>query len=836
MNQFKQQFLVLLFFTAPLITFAQVGIGTTDPKAALDVVSTDTGFIMPRVSDHTTLSVGVDQIGMQVYNTTTNSIWFYDGTGWEAISGETQAAVPLWKSSTNDGDYEENDVINYNGVLYKNLTGTNTDTEPDTDTENWITGGVGAIINDGIISTSSAWSSSKIVSEIVSSGNLIDHEGLIKKELISVELESGQVTLTYPQIDAALYHVFYDTVPIHDLTGAGDVTTTQQTVTITGLTNGTTYYFYVKPVIAPPSARVIVRPGTPLEFSSLLTADGVAGNTGEIEVQVTLDPAAGGYKFILTTDGVPTEVVQTGTTCTFSGVARYEQDVAITSATRTSEVTVYNSIAHGIIAGQSILVEGFSNTTFSGDMIVESVSANSFSVYQKGQVDTSESTAALLKKYKTHTLVVESLDDTTAQNSLLASSTLSFNVSEKYFVLNNGGYWAYNRFVFAANYNFYAPRSLHHYIDPTSHNDLIEANTKFAPMVGLRRLPNVLVSPKTNQDQNIPVYAVFDDVSGVYGSTFYLENGDTTSNQMTFSGAGYKTLVIDDNDTTYEDGIGRVGTGSTDQNPYPSESTGLSYFTRTLGLGSYSSLGSFLGTQPTLSTVGERVGQAVMEATNNGTNRNIIVWVDLVNQRFAWRNNGNHHYVTFASLGVTISNSSVRNSLGVVSDGIDTILVGKTSDSNFYTIQFNWISNTAQLMATHSSSATDDDIFNGNATEEDATGSVLHAVNGKIFYLDSAGSSGTWALSGSMYDPNDTNKITHYYNTTGSASQTGTDTLHGTSTVLRTTANGVKGFESIHTDKGHDSSGLFSGSVGSDEGWTHARSNILMIAIGNGVY
>ena len=51
MNQFKQQFLVLLFFTVRLITFAQVGIGTTDPKAALDIVSTDTGFIMPRVSD-----------------------------------------------------------------------------------------------------------------------------------------------------------------------------------------------------------------------------------------------------------------------------------------------------------------------------------------------------------------------------------------------------------------------------------------------------------------------------------------------------------------------------------------------------------------------------------------------------------------------------------------------------------------------------------------------------------------------------------------------------------------------------------------------------------------
>ena len=64
------------------MSFSQVGVGTTNPKGALDVVSTTQGFIMPRVADHTTLTVGADQTGMQVYNTTTNSVWTYDGTAW----------------------------------------------------------------------------------------------------------------------------------------------------------------------------------------------------------------------------------------------------------------------------------------------------------------------------------------------------------------------------------------------------------------------------------------------------------------------------------------------------------------------------------------------------------------------------------------------------------------------------------------------------------------------------------------------------------------------------------------------------------------------------------
>lgn len=112
-------------------TVAQVGVGTTDPKAALDVVSTDSGFIMPRVADHTTLTVGTDQKGMQVYNTTTESIWLYDGTSWvengvnifEKIdtnaSGTNNAysfALPNLSTGTARNRYTEGFMISDNGI------------------------------------------------------------------------------------------------------------------------------------------------------------------------------------------------------------------------------------------------------------------------------------------------------------------------------------------------------------------------------------------------------------------------------------------------------------------------------------------------------------------------------------------------------------------------------------------------------------------------------------------------------------------------------------------------------------------------------------------------
>ena len=85
--------LIAVSFTS----FAQVGVGTNSPEGALDVVSTDNGFLMPRMADEAAVTTPVE--GMQVYNTTTKKVMLYDGTEW--VEASTDA---LWETVLHGGD------------------------------------------------------------------------------------------------------------------------------------------------------------------------------------------------------------------------------------------------------------------------------------------------------------------------------------------------------------------------------------------------------------------------------------------------------------------------------------------------------------------------------------------------------------------------------------------------------------------------------------------------------------------------------------------------------------------------------------------------------------
>ena len=68
----------------------QVGIGTTSPAAALDVRSTNSGFLPPRL---TPSAVSSPVEGMVIYNTDSNQLEVYDGTDWKAAGGETSHGI-----------------------------------------------------------------------------------------------------------------------------------------------------------------------------------------------------------------------------------------------------------------------------------------------------------------------------------------------------------------------------------------------------------------------------------------------------------------------------------------------------------------------------------------------------------------------------------------------------------------------------------------------------------------------------------------------------------------------------------------------------------------------
>jgi uncharacterized protein (TIGR02145 family) len=94
--------------------FAQVGIGTINPHASaeLDVTSTSKGFLPPRMTTADRNAISSPATGLTIYNTTTNCMEYFNGTGWlnsctgsisptgggNASSGGT-AVVSTWTST-----------------------------------------------------------------------------------------------------------------------------------------------------------------------------------------------------------------------------------------------------------------------------------------------------------------------------------------------------------------------------------------------------------------------------------------------------------------------------------------------------------------------------------------------------------------------------------------------------------------------------------------------------------------------------------------------------------------------------------------------------------------
>ena len=85
-----------------------VGVGTTTPdfSASLDVSSTTAGFLPPRMTTAQMHAIGSPAEGLMVYNTSTKSIYFYNGSAWQKVYN-------------NDGT--ASDPISYGGQSYQTV-------------------------------------------------------------------------------------------------------------------------------------------------------------------------------------------------------------------------------------------------------------------------------------------------------------------------------------------------------------------------------------------------------------------------------------------------------------------------------------------------------------------------------------------------------------------------------------------------------------------------------------------------------------------------------------------------------------------------------------------
>ena len=114
----------LLFFS--IVTFAQVGIGTTTPdgSAKLDVSSTTKGFLPPRLTTTQRNEINSPAVGLMIYNTTIGAIQFFTGSSWITANAALSDTSSL--SNRIDAKLSKTDTASLSNRINAKLSKTDT--------------------------------------------------------------------------------------------------------------------------------------------------------------------------------------------------------------------------------------------------------------------------------------------------------------------------------------------------------------------------------------------------------------------------------------------------------------------------------------------------------------------------------------------------------------------------------------------------------------------------------------------------------------------------------------------------------------------------------------
>tara|TARA_R110002072_G_scaffold106447_1_gene232458 strand:+ start:116547 stop:118223 length:1677 start_codon:yes stop_codon:yes gene_type:complete len=95
---------LFLLIIIPMLSRGQVGINTTnpDPSSILDLNSTTSGVLVPRMTEAQKIAIASPAIGLLIYQTdNVSGFWFYDGTTWISLSAPS--ANSSWEITGNSG-------------------------------------------------------------------------------------------------------------------------------------------------------------------------------------------------------------------------------------------------------------------------------------------------------------------------------------------------------------------------------------------------------------------------------------------------------------------------------------------------------------------------------------------------------------------------------------------------------------------------------------------------------------------------------------------------------------------------------------------------------------
>jgi hypothetical protein len=113
--------LIFLFFISLYVSgFAQtdnVGIGTSNPDASalLDLSSNNKGLLIPRLSTAERLAIAQPALGLQVFDTTLNQFWFFNGSAWSPLVPVAQSNILIsaLDAVTAPANANENQLFTY---------------------------------------------------------------------------------------------------------------------------------------------------------------------------------------------------------------------------------------------------------------------------------------------------------------------------------------------------------------------------------------------------------------------------------------------------------------------------------------------------------------------------------------------------------------------------------------------------------------------------------------------------------------------------------------------------------------------------------------------------
>lgn len=101
----KRLLYTLIFISGSWYSTAQVGIGTNTPdnSAMLEVQSSERGILFPRMTTAQRTSIATPASGLYVFDTNTNSLWYYNGSLW--INTTAEASFGDVKSGFQTADH-----------------------------------------------------------------------------------------------------------------------------------------------------------------------------------------------------------------------------------------------------------------------------------------------------------------------------------------------------------------------------------------------------------------------------------------------------------------------------------------------------------------------------------------------------------------------------------------------------------------------------------------------------------------------------------------------------------------------------------------------------------